>query len=145
MLGDQKSIKYALFADSSGKWRIQGWQIRTSFLHSPSLGPFLPSFIDPSVFFFFFLSSFFFFLSIFLSFWFPPCGLSSAVPAESGSFALRLAMPEPWRGVRDAQLSELTGIPGCIFVHANGFIGGNDTYDGVLEMARKCLAFAAAQ
>lgn len=28
---------------------------------------------------------------------------------------------------RPLQLSELSGIPGCVFVHAGGFIGGNDT------------------
>ena len=42
---------------------------------------------------------------------------------------------EPWRGVRDDALSALSGIPGCIFVHAAGFIGGNKTRDGALAMA----------
>jgi len=46
-------------------------------------------------------------------------------------------MPEPWRGVRDEKLSEVTGIPGCVFCHAAGFIGGNDTYEGALEMAKR--------
>lgn len=27
----------------------------------------------------------------------------------------------------------------CVFVHASGFIGGNLTRDGVLEMARRAL------
>ena len=44
-----------------------------------------------------------------------------------------------WRGVRDEELSKLSGIPGCIFVHASGFIGGNETYEGALEMARRTL------
>jgi len=47
-------------------------------------------------------------------------------------------MPE-WRGLRDEELSKKSGIPGCIFVHATGFIGGNKTEEGVLEMARRCL------
>lgn len=51
----------------------------------------------------------------------------------------RLSLPEDWRGLRDAVLTEKSGIPGCIFVHAGGFIGGNDTYDGALEMARRSL------
>ena len=51
----------------------------------------------------------------------------------------RLSLLEEWRGVRDAALSELSGIPGCIFVHAGGFIGGNETRDGALEMARRTL------
>ena len=37
------------------------------------------------------------------------------------------------------RLCPATGIPGCVFVHASGFIGGNDTYEGAVEMARKAL------
>ena len=57
------------------------------------------------------------------------------VPAAEDSFASRKALPEAWRGVRDEALSTLTGIPGCIFVHASGFIGGAETYEGALAMA----------
>jgi uncharacterized UPF0160 family protein len=49
-------------------------------------------------------------------------------------------MPDPWKGLRDDALSAVCGIPGCVFVHASGFIGGNATYEGVLEMARKAVA-----
>ncbi|KAG8693673.1 hypothetical protein FRC08_008972 [Ceratobasidium sp. 394] len=62
-----------------------------------------------------------------------------AVPVSQDSFESRKALPELWRGVRDAQLDEVTGIPGGIFVHASGFIGGNKTKDGALAMARKAL------
>ncbi|GAA5825457.1 hypothetical protein JCM11251_006993 [Rhodosporidiobolus azoricus] len=62
-----------------------------------------------------------------------------AVPKTQESFESRKALPEAWRGVRDDALSELTGIPGGIFVHAAGFIGGNKTYDGALAMAVKAL------
>ena len=34
---------------------------------------------------------------------------------------------------------QVSGIPGCVFVHASGFIGGNATLEGALEMARKAL------
>ncbi|CAE6503879.1 unnamed protein product [Rhizoctonia solani] len=47
-----------------------------------------------------------------------------AVPVSPDSFESRKALPEAWRGIRDAQLDEITGIPGGIFVHATGFIGG---------------------
>ncbi|KAB5590405.1 GAMM1 protein/Ni-binding urease accessory protein (UreG) [Ceratobasidium theobromae] len=47
-----------------------------------------------------------------------------AVPASPDSYESRKALPEAWRGIRDAQLDEVTGIPGGIFVHASGFIGG---------------------
>lgn len=52
----------------------------------------------------------------------------------------RLSLPQPWCGLRDEELSQQSGIAGCIFVHASGFIGGNDTYEGTLEMAAQTLA-----
>jgi len=55
------------------------------------------------------------------------------------SFQSRLPLPEPWRGIRDEELSKLTGIDGCIFVHASGFIGGAKSYDSVLQMASLAL------
>ncbi|XP_068777235.1 MYG1 exonuclease isoform X2 [Struthio camelus] len=63
-----------------------------------------------------------------------------SVPVEPHAFESRLPLPEPWRGIRDEALSQLTGIPGCVFVHASGFIGGNRTREGALEMARRTLA-----
>ena len=47
-----------------------------------------------------------------------------AVPIAPESFESRKALPEQWRGVRDDALSQLSGVEGCIFVHASGFIGG---------------------
>lgn len=61
------------------------------------------------------------------------------VPVSKESFESRKPLPEAWRGVRDDELSELTGIPGGVFVHASGFIGGNKSYEGALEMAKKAL------
>jgi uncharacterized UPF0160 family protein len=62
-----------------------------------------------------------------------------AVGVSKDSFESRKPLPDSWRGVRDEQLSEISGIPGCIFAHASGFIGGNKTKEGALEMARKGL------
>ncbi len=53
--------------------------------------------------------------------------------------ACRLSLPEPWRGLRGVELSNASGIDGCVFVHMSGFIGGNSTYEGALEMAVKTL------
>ena len=61
------------------------------------------------------------------------------VPASPKSFACRQLLPEAWRGLRDSELSEAAGIDGCVFVHANGFIGGNETFEGALAMAQKAL------
>lgn len=66
-----------------------------------------------------------------------------AVPPSASSFACRKALPEPWRGVRDDALSELTGVEGCVFVHAAGFIGGCKTYEGALALATKGLEWQA--
>lgn len=62
-----------------------------------------------------------------------------------GSFDSRLPMPEPWRGLRDGELSAKAGVEGCVFCHASGFIGGNDTYEGALAMARASLVAAASK
>ncbi|KAF5390255.1 hypothetical protein D9757_002911 [Collybiopsis confluens] len=62
-----------------------------------------------------------------------------AVSVEPESFESRKALPEKWRGLRDDVLSERTGIAGGVFVHASGFIGGNRTKDGALQMAKIAL------
>jgi len=62
-----------------------------------------------------------------------------AVSVSPESFESRKSLPDPWRGVRDEDLSLIAGIEGCIFVHASGFIGGNKTKEGALEMAKKAV------
>ena len=62
-----------------------------------------------------------------------------AVPITSHSFELRVPLKEEWRGLRDEELSKASQIDGCIFVHSSGFIGGNDSREGVLQMAVKTL------
>lgn len=66
-----------------------------------------------------------------------------AVSKTRGSFENRLSLPKAWCGLRDQELSSISGIPGCVFVHANGFIGGHQTEDGVLQLAAKALDLAA--
>ena len=64
-----------------------------------------------------------------------------AVPEYPGSFNTRMSLPEDWRGLRDLELSTASNIPNSIFVHANGFIGGNKTYEGALNMAQRSLNY----
>ncbi|KAL3817441.1 hypothetical protein ACHAXA_001448 [Cyclostephanos tholiformis] len=64
------------------------------------------------------------------------------VSVRGKSFENRLGLPEEWRGVRDEDLSKMAGIDGCTFCHASGFIGGNVSYEGALEMARASLRAA---
>jgi len=61
------------------------------------------------------------------------------VSVEGKAFENRLSLPAAWRGVRDEDLSSISGIEGCTFCHAAGFIGGNKCYEGVLKMAQAAL------
>lgn len=63
----------------------------------------------------------------------------STVPITSTSFENRKPLPEAWRGLRDDALSEATGVPGCVFIHAAGFIGGAKTQEAVLKLAKMSL------
>jgi uncharacterized UPF0160 family protein len=62
------------------------------------------------------------------------------VPESADSFTSRKPLPEAWRGFRDEELDGIASIPGCVFVHSAGFIGGNKTFEGAKEMAVKALA-----
>lgn len=61
------------------------------------------------------------------------------VPVAKDSFESRKPLPEAWRGFRDEELDGLSRVHGCVFVHASGFIGGNKTFEGAMEMVRKSL------
>ncbi|CCF56540.1 hypothetical protein KAFR_0B02420 [Kazachstania africana CBS 2517] len=63
----------------------------------------------------------------------------STVPVSSGSFEFRRGLPKALRGLRDEQLSEASGVPGCVFIHAAGFIGGAKTKEAVLQLAKMGL------
>jgi len=61
-----------------------------------------------------------------------------AISKTETSFTNRVDLQ--WKGLRDETLSKASGIDGCVFVHASGFIGGNKTKEGALKMAKKSLA-----
>ncbi|CAK9169325.1 unnamed protein product [Ilex paraguariensis] len=65
--------------------------------------------------------------------------LYQAVAVSPDRFESRKPLPSQWRGLRDDELSKEAGIPGCVFVHMSGFIGGNQSYEGALAMARAAL------
>jgi uncharacterized UPF0160 family protein len=62
-----------------------------------------------------------------------------SVGVERGSFRNRKDLPDAWKGLRDDELSRVSGIDGCVFVHASGFIGGNLTENGAMAMAVKAV------
>ena len=47
-----------------------------------------------------------------------------AVPEKEGSFICRKALPKEWRGLRDAELEQASGVEGGIFVHVTGLSVG---------------------
>lgn len=59
--------------------------------------------------------------------------------SDGDSFESKKALPEQWRGIRDEALDGMCGVNGCVFVHASGFIGGNKTKEGALEMAKRAV------
>jgi uncharacterized UPF0160 family protein len=68
-------------------------------------------------------------------------GRVQCVPEADASFKNRKSLP--WRGLRDEDLNKASGIDGCVFVHASGFIGGNKSIDGAIAMAQKAVAMPA--
>ncbi len=61
------------------------------------------------------------------------------VPVESGSFTARLDLPEPWAGLREAELAAVTGVEDSVFCHLNLFIGGARSFEGAVRMAELAL------
>ena len=62
------------------------------------------------------------------------------IPGEPDKKVCSVLFPKEWRGRRNEELSQISGIPGCIYVHDFGYIGGNHTYEGALAMAKKTLS-----
>lgn len=58
-----------------------------------------------------------------------------AVPLEIGSFENRKSLPIKWRGLRDKDLQDVTGVETARFCHNAGFICSADSKDGALKLA----------
>lgn len=63
-----------------------------------------------------------------------------AVSVAPASFESRRPLPQNWRGLGGAELSRIVGMPGCVFVHATGFIGGHERLEGAIEMGKRSMA-----
>lgn len=55
---------------------------------------------------------------------------------EPNSFVNRKNMPASWGGKRDEELSEVTGVPGCVFCHGGLWLAINRTREGALALAQ---------
>lgn len=62
-----------------------------------------------------------------------------AVSTSASSFQNRRSLASAWWGLRDDKLSEASGIPGCVFCHANGFIGGEGMGTGGRRVLQRLL------
>lgn len=56
-----------------------------------------------------------------------------AIPPVPNSFAQKRSFPEAWAGLRDEELTDVTGVEGARFCHKNRFIAVFDTQEGTLE------------
>jgi uncharacterized UPF0160 family protein len=65
-----------------------------------------------------------------------------AVPAALGSFQTRKSLPKDWWGLRGEELAKAAKM-GCFgpatFCHPNGFIGGAETIEDAVLMAKKAV------
>ena len=64
---------------------------------------------------------------------------AQAVPIDVDSKVNRVSFSKSWCGTRGTDLEKISEIDGCVFVHANGFIAGNKTKDGVMSMINKTI------
>lgn len=58
------------------------------------------------------------------------------VPDALGGFGQRKPVPTEWKGLRDADLQNMTGIKTATFCHPAGFIGGADTFEDAYALAK---------
>ncbi len=61
------------------------------------------------------------------------------VRSDVHGFANRKPLPESWRGYRDQDLVEKTGVEGSVFCHNGGFIAVTETREGALALAKLAL------
>ncbi|KAH1015243.1 hypothetical protein HUJ05_013005 [Dendroctonus ponderosae] len=64
------------------------------------------------------------------------------IPVQPDSFICRVFLHKDWRGLRDEDLSKISNIKECMFCHSSGFIGGNKTKEGAMQMAVTSLKAA---
>lgn len=61
------------------------------------------------------------------------------VPDAIGSFGQRKSVPAEWKGLRDADIQRATGVATASFCHPASFIGGADTLEDALAIAKKAV------
>lgn len=59
-----------------------------------------------------------------------------AVPDALGSFGQRKPVPAKWKGLRGSDIQKVTGISTATFCHPAGFIGGAETLEDAIAIAK---------
>lgn len=62
-----------------------------------------------------------------------------AVPIEIGSFENRKTLPQSWRGKRDKELQEITGVKTARFCHNAGFLCSCETLEDAMTLAHLAI------
>jgi len=63
-----------------------------------------------------------------------------AVPKTLSSFELKCRLREDLGGLPVEELKKISGIPDIVFVHKAGFIGGCESIDGCVQLARLSMS-----
>lgn len=63
-----------------------------------------------------------------------------AVPIEDGTFETRISFPAAWAGLRDEELTEVSGVPDAIFCHKNLFLFVARSKEAAIEAAEKAVS-----
>lgn len=61
------------------------------------------------------------------------------VPVEKGAFDVKVQFPDQWAGLESDKLSEVTGVPGCIFCHRGLWIAGTTSKQAAIRLAEMAL------
>ena len=63
------------------------------------------------------------------------------VPKKLGSKENRKNVPSEWRGLNGQELQKVSGVETAIFCHSAGFIGGAETFEDTLKMAKMAVNY----
>ncbi len=64
----------------------------------------------------------------------------SAVRDNPRLFVNRKDLPKKWAGLRDAELTRITGVPDAVFCHRNRFMAAARSKEGALALAKLALS-----
>lgn len=70
----------------------------------------------------------------------PPIWIVQTPPGDpNDTHTMRTPTPLSWRGLREAELAEVTGVSDAVFAHKEGFICGARTKEGAIALAEQIL------